>query len=83
MSVVVPSSDVVHFNLQSSITSLTAQIANAVTAGNHPLAGKLTADKAALQAQLACSLIGAGNISGASVLSNESYVATRNVSPNG
>lgn len=83
MSVVVPSSDVPHFNLQSSITSLTAQIANAVTAGNHPLAAKLTQDKAALQAQLACSLIGNGNISGGNVLANESYVAVRNVAPNG
>jgi hypothetical protein len=83
MAVVVPSADVVHFNMQTTITSLTTQITNAVNAGNHVLAGKLTADKAAMQAQLAASLVGAGNISGANVLANETYVAVRNVAPNG
>lgn len=73
MAVTVPSSDVTHFNMQSTITSLTTQIANAKTAGNYSLAAKLTQDQSNVRFQLVQSLIATGHVLAVNVLANEVY----------
>lgn len=74
MTVTVPAKDAVHYAMQNDITTLTNTIAN-LTNGKHIY--DLTKRKTQLQAVLAASLIAAGNISAASVLSNETYVSAQ------
>lgn len=73
MAVTIPSSDVQSTALNGVITSLTASITNVGTS-NGSLNQKLTRDKANAQYQLVQHLIGAGHLSCASILSNETYV---------
>jgi len=71
MAVVVPSTDVVNYELYNGITTLTAQI---TAAGNNgPLAHSLTKQKANKQMALVLGLLGSGKITAANVLANETY----------
>ncbi len=74
MTVTVPAKDAVHYALQQDITTLTNTISN-VSNGKH--AYDLTKLKAQKQRDLVLSLIASGNISPASVLSNETYVTAQ------
>lgn len=77
MAVTVPSTDVVNFNLQTEITTLTTLISSAQTAGNYALAGTLTLLQAQKQCQLCMSLMAQGSISPSSILAGngQSYTA--------
>lgn len=74
MAVVVPSTDVVNFALQTSITTLTASITAA--AANGPLVAALTMTQVNLQNQLVMSLLGSGALSASSILAGNapSYI---------
>ena len=74
MTVTVPAKDAVHYAMQQDITTLTSTIA-ASTNGKHQY--DLTKLKAQKQRDLVLSLIATGNISPASVLSNETYVTAQ------
>lgn len=71
MSVTVPSTDTVHYELYNSISTLTTQITNA--GSNGPLVLQLTKQKAQKQMALVLSLLGTGNILASAVLTNETY----------
>jgi hypothetical protein len=73
MAVTIPSSDTASTQLNGVITALTTQISNVGTAS--PVYAKLTRDKANAQFQLVSHLIGAGHLSCASILSNETYIS--------
>lgn len=73
MALTVPSTgDPVHFSLQQDIVTLTAQIT--ANAGNGKLVYDLTKLKTQKQYTLVASLLATGNLSPASVLTNETYV---------
>lgn len=73
MTVTVPATDAVNFELQARITTLTNQI---TAAGNNgPLVFKLTKDKGDMQHQLVLSLLASGRILASNVLTNETYTA--------
>lgn len=74
MAVTIPSTDTASTALNGTITSLTALITN-VGSSNGALAQKLARDKLNAQFQLVSHLIGAGHLSCASILSNETYVS--------
>lgn len=77
MAVTVPSTDVVNFNLQTEITTLTTLISSAQTLGNYALAGTLTLLQVQKQLQLCQSLMAQGSISPSGILagSGQSYTA--------
>ncbi len=74
MTVTIPASDAQSTQLNGVITALTTQITNA--GSNGALVAKLTQDKRNAQFQLVMHLLGAGHLSAASILSNETYVTT-------
>lgn len=74
MTVTIPASDVASTNLNSTISTLTTLITAA--GGNGPLAHSLTRAKANAQFALVMHLLGEGHLSAASILTNESYVAS-------
>jgi hypothetical protein len=73
MTVTVPSTDVVHYELYNGITTLTSQITAATAAGNGPLVFQLTKQKATKQLALVLSLIGTGKLQPSNILANETY----------
>jgi len=75
MTVTVPSTDAVNFELQGRITTISTMITNNAT--NGPLVLKLTKDKANLQMQLVLGLLGSGAITAANVLSSLTYAAAQ------
>lgn len=75
MTVTVPSTDVVNYELYNGITTLTTQIANA--GNNGALAFQLTKQKAVKQMALVLSLLGSGKITAANVLANETYAVAQ------
>lgn len=75
MAVVVPATaHPSHVELANKITTHNTNITNATTAGNGKLVFEFTKLKAKAQLDLVISLIGAGRISPASILTNETYV---------
>lgn len=73
MTVIVPSSDVVNYELYNGITTLTNEI---TAAGNNgPLVFQLTKQKAVKQLALVLGLIGSGRILPSNILANETYTA--------
>ena len=72
MSVTIPSSDAASTQLNGDITALTTQISNVGTAS--PVYARLVQMKANAQFQLVMHLLGAGHLSSASILSNETYI---------
>jgi hypothetical protein len=73
MSVSIPASDAASTNLNTTITTLGTLI---TAAGNNgPLVARLTQQKAEAQFALVMHLIGAGHLSCASILTNETYVS--------
>jgi hypothetical protein len=74
MTVTVPAKDTVHAALQADITTLTNTIA-ASTNGKHQY--DLTKLKAQKQLTLVLSLLAAGNLSAATVLSTMSYLTAQ------
>lgn len=77
MAVTVPSSNVNNFNLQTSITQLTALIAAA--GNNGPLVFALTKARSNQQLELVLGLLGGGNILASAILANETYAAATQV----
>lgn len=75
MTISIPASDVAATNLNSIITNLTTEIANATVALNGPLVLALTKQKANAQMNLVLHLLGTGRILASNVLANETYTA--------
>jgi hypothetical protein len=76
MAVTVPSTDVVNYNLQTSITNVTAEIANATIALNGPLVLALNKQLAQLNLALVLGLLGQGSISASSILAGNAQTYT-------
>lgn len=74
MTVTVPAKDPVHFAMQNDITTLNNTIAKSTNGKQSYELTKLMAQK---QRDLVVSLIGAGNISPATVLSSLTYAAAQ------
>lgn len=75
MAVVVPSSDVVNFELYNGITVIATEITNNASDGT--LVGTLTLQKANKQLALVLSLLGSGKLIAANVLSAGTYAAAQ------
>ena len=75
MTVTVPSTDVVHYEMAQGITVLTAAITAA--GSNGALAFQLQKQKAVKQLALVLSLIGAGKIQPSNILTNETYAVAQ------
>lgn len=71
MAVVVPSSDVVNYEMYNGITTIANEIT--ASASNGPLVFQLTKQKAVKQLALVLSLIGSGRILPSNILANETY----------
>lgn len=71
MALVVPSTDVVNYELYNGITTLASQITSA--GSNGALVFSLTKAKAAKQLALVLSLLGSGRVLASNVLANETY----------
>jgi hypothetical protein len=74
MAVTVPAYDVVNFNLQAQIANKNTQLTNATQALNGPLVNTLQVDYYNLQLQLVLSLLGAGALSPATIISTMTYI---------
>jgi hypothetical protein len=74
MAIVVPIYDLTNYNLQQQIANKQTLINNAVNALNGPLVNTLQMDLYNLQLQLVISLLGAGALVPATVISTMSYV---------
>ena len=75
MTVVVPSTDVVNYELYNGITTINTELTNAVNALNGPLVLTLTKQKANKQMALVLGLLGSGKITAANALSSLTYAA--------
>ena len=81
MAIVVPAYDVVNFNLQAQIANKQTLINNTVNALNGPLVNALQMDLYNLQLQLIISLLGAGALTPATVISTMSYITPNTNGP--
>lgn len=75
MTVTVPSTKVVHYNMQQMIANFGTNITAANSAGNYALAFQLAKQKAQLEAELVASLMADGALVGATILSTMTYGA--------
>lgn len=75
MAIVVPSTDVVNFNIQAQIAAIATEITNNAT--NGPLVLALTKQKANLQLQLVNGLLGSGSLIAANVIASGTYAAAQ------
>jgi hypothetical protein len=74
MAVTVPIYDLVNYNLQAQIANKLTQLSNATQALNGALVNTLQMDLNNLQLQLCISLLGAGALVPATVISTMSYI---------
>jgi hypothetical protein len=74
MAVTVPIYDLVNYNLQAQIANVNTLLTNATQALNGPLVNTLQMQYYNLQLQLVLSLLGAGALSPATIISTMTYI---------
>lgn len=81
MAVTVPIYDLVNYNIQQQIANVNTLLTNATQALNGPLVNTLQMQYYNLQLQLVISLLGAGALSAATIISTMTYVTPNTNGP--